>query len=557
MRSFLFRSPVLISAVLLCCPATAATDSATRVFDVRAYGATGDGKTLDTGAINRAIDAAAGAGGGTVEFPAGTYLSFSIRLKSNVALHLGPGSTIVAAEPPPDLSSGFDPAEPNPGNEQYQDFGMSHCHDSLIWGEGLHDIAITGPGTIFGRGLSRGRGNEPIIRDQLPEERRAKIAAPLADRPFNQPDDDGPFGFPGHTMLDPGIGDKAIALKNCRNVIMRDFTIYHGGHFAILGTGVDNWTVDNVKIDTNRDGLDLDCCRNVRVSNCTVNAPLDDAICLKTTFALGERRETANVTITNCQVSGYDEGSLISGKYTRTGAHRKDPTGRIKLGTESHGPFRNITISNCVFEYCRGLALEAVDGAEIEDVSISNITMRDITNAPVFVRLGARLRAPKGSTVGAVRRIKISNLVAHNVAAQSGILIAGLPGHPVEDLTLDNIFIDYVGGGTKDQGKRVVPEYEDDYPEPWRFGTMPAWGLWARHVKNFSVSSLQVRSDEPDLRAAVILDDASDVTLAFLKADRAGDTPVLQVSGVNGLSVQDSPGLPDIDEPKRIESRIW
>src|SRR4051812_49185684 len=321
-------------------------------FDIKTFGATGDGKTLDTAAINKAIEAAAAAGGGTVVFPAGNFLSYSIHLKSHVGLYLDTGATLIAAEPAADLSSGFDAAEPNPGTDQYEDFGHSHWHNSFIWGEDLEDIAITGPGKIFGRGLSRGAS---VRFDPAPEVRgsRPENALPASWRAELAKQKPGPFGTPGNDTLPAGVGNKAIALKNCRNVIFRDFTIYHGGHFGILATGVDNWTCDNLKIDTNRDGIDFDCCQNVRVSNCTVNSPNDDGICPKSSYGLGKVRMTENITITNCQVSGFDEGSLLDGTRKRRDEHTfgHGPTGRIKCGTESNGGFRNITISNCVFEY--------------------------------------------------------------------------------------------------------------------------------------------------------------------------------------------------------------
>ncbi len=227
-----------------------------------------------------------------------------------------------------------------------------------------------------------------------------------------------------------GIGNKAVVLKLCRNVILRDFTIQHGGWFGILATGVDNCTIDNLKIDTNRDGMDLDCCRNVRVSNCSVNSPFDDGICPKSSFALGEFRPCENITITNCQVSGYDEGSFLDGTFKRdvNKYSHKSPTGRIKCGTESNGGFKNITISNCVFEYCRGLAFEAVDGALCEDITVSNITMRDIGNAPIFLRLGARMRGPAGTPVGAMRRIIIDNVVCYNATDRQGFFDFGAAG---------------------------------------------------------------------------------------------------------------------------------
>jgi len=516
-------------------------------FDVRNFGAVGDGKTLDTAAINQAIEAAAAAGGGTVTFPAGNYLSFSIRLKSNVGLYLDLGATIVAAEPSRDLSVGYDPPEPNPSADHFLDFGHVHWHNSLIWGENLENVAITGPGKIFGRGLNQ--GNNPKRRDLLPEERklpvdaRPDLAYPAAATAAITSQHAGPFGYPGHDTLPAGIGLKTIALKNCRNVIFRDFTIYHGGFLGIKASGCDNLTYDNLKIDTNRGGLDIDCCQNVRVSNCTINSPYDDAICLKSSYGLGIIRPTENVTISNCQVSGYDEGTLLDG--TRKRGQYAMPCGRIKFGTESNGGFRNIAITNCLFDYCRGLALEAVDGTVMEDITISNLAMREIGNAPIFVRLGARLRGPEGATVGAARRIKIDNIVAHDVVAQSGILISGLAAHPIEDLSLSNIFIDYAGGGTKEQGEREVPEYEKDYPEPRIFGTIPAWGLWVRHVNNLSVNQVELRCTTADLRPAVILDQVNDASLDHLKTSPVPPAASLVLKNVTDISIVNSPAIPN------------
>ncbi|HEX9106627.1 MAG TPA: glycoside hydrolase family 28 protein, partial [Longimicrobiales bacterium] len=315
-----------------------------RVFDVRAYGARGDGRAIETEAINRAIDAAAANGGGTVYFGAGSYLSYSIHLKSNITLYLAQGATLVAA----DTSQGgrYDLPEPNAW-DHYQDFGHSHWHNSLIWGEGLHDVAITGPGLIWGKGLSKGTP-----------------------------------GNPG-----PGMGNKAIALKNVRNVLIRDVSFLHAGHFAILLTGADNTTIDNLRIDTNRDGIDVDASRDVHISNTSVNSPWDDAIVLKASYGLGELRATREVTISDCYVTGgYMEGTLLDASYQPLpDSVRAGRTGRVKFGTESNGDFTNITINNVVFDRSQGLALESVDGSHLEDVTISNLTMRDVRNSPIFL----------------------------------------------------------------------------------------------------------------------------------------------------------------------------
>ena len=295
--------------------ATPATDAP--VYNVKTFGATGDSKTLDTSAINKAIDAAVAAGGGTVYFPAGNYLSVSIHLKSNIALYLDQDATIIAANTSSDAK--YDPPEPNEW-DKYQDFGHSHWHNSLIWGENLTNVSILGPGVIWGKGLVRS-GSQSRPQQQNDALNNARASEPKT-----------PFGYPNpRDAVESGWANKSIALKLCRNVIIRDVTIFHGGHFAILATGVDNLTIDSVKIDTNRDGIDIDACKNVRVSNCTVNSPFDDGICPKSSFALGYARATENVTIANCQVSGYDEGTLLDGTYKRdyNRYNVSGPTGRI------------------------------------------------------------------------------------------------------------------------------------------------------------------------------------------------------------------------------------
>ncbi len=329
-------------------------------YNIRDFGAKGDGKTVDTVAINKAIDAATAAGGGTVYFPSGTYPAVSIHLKSNIAIYLDQGARLLAAERVPGKVE-YDLPEPNEW-DMYQDFGHSHWQNSLIWGNDLENVSILGPGLIDGKGLTRRspRPRRPLQTGDTPTslgggQQKVRVEATVGE-------DDDP-------KVMNGLGNKAISLKLCRNVVLRDFSILNGGHFALLATGVDNLTIDNLKVDTNRDGFDIDSCKNVRISNCSVNSPNDDAIVLKSSFGLGYARATENVTITNCQVSGYDIGSLLDGTFKRNVKEAPDhdgPTGRVKLGTESNGGFKNITVSNIVFDHCRGLALETVDGGLLE-----------------------------------------------------------------------------------------------------------------------------------------------------------------------------------------------
>ena len=497
-------------------PAPAPAPTTDGVLDVRHYGAVGNGQSIDSPAINRAIDEAASRGGGTVRLPGGTYLCFSIRLRSGVTLLLETGATIRAASVPRDgaKSGGFDAAESNAPWEAYQDFGHNHWHNSLIWGENLHDVAIQGSGLIDGSALSRTY--------------------------------DWDTGLP--LVRAPGVANKTIALKNCRNVTLRDFAILRGGHFGILATGVDNLVIDALRIDTNRDGMDIDCCRNVAISNCIVNSPEDDGICLKSSYALGYARMTENVSITGCHVTGgYLVGSLLDGtfrRFDRTNGGERAYTGRIKAGTESNGGYRNITVTGCTFETCRGFALETVDGGVCEDVTFSGNTMRDIRNAPpLYLRLGARMRGPAGVPVGSLRRILISNLVCQASSPMPSIL-AGIPGHAIEDVRIDNVLIQAPGGGTAAMKRIQVPENIEGYPEPRRMGTLPASGFYVRHVRNLEMSNVEIEFDTSDARPVFTMDDVAGADIFRLFATGRGKAPAFLLSGVTDFAISGSPGIP-------------
>ena len=499
-----------------------AAGSATPMFfDVRAFGATGDGKTVDSPAINKAIEAAAAAGGGTVVFPRGNYVSFSIRLKSHVDLYLSQGCAIIAAESPlPDQTTGYmggtyDAAEPKTAWDAYQDYGHNHWHNSLIWGENISDFSITGPGLIWGKGLSFGAG------------RAAR------------------GGYPIYSAEQAGAGNKTIALKSCRNVTLRDFSILKGGHFGLLLTGVDNLTIDNLKIDTDRDGMDIDCCKNVHVSNCTVNSPWDDAICPKSSYALGFAKPTQNVTITNCYVTGcWELGSVLDGTFKRRGGG----TGRIKCGTESNGGFINIAISNCVFEGCGGLALETVDGALLEDITVTNLTMRDINNCPIFLRLGARLRGPKETTkVGTLRRVLIHNVNSFNTPSRYSSVLSGIPGYLIEDVKLSDIFVQHVGGAAADSTKIQVPENERMYPEPGMFGPTPSQGFFLRHMKNLEVSHAEIQPVAADPRASFYLEDVHRAD--FVAVTAPSTPPAFSMNNSSDVRIRLSRAAPDSTTP--------
>ena len=499
---------------------TAGAAAATDAFgvSVRVFGAKGDGAAVDSPAINRAIDAAAAAGGGTVLFPAGVYLSYSIRMKSKVGLYLDHGAVIVAGPTPLDgaATDCYDAAEPQGNWEPYQDFAHNHWHNSLIWGEDLDNVSITGPGLIWGKGLSRGHDEDPGV--------------PVATK--------------------PGVGNKAIALKNCRNVLLRDFKVLQGGWDAILTTGVDNLTFDNLTIEANRGAIDIDCCRNVRVSNCTINSPWDDAICLKSSFALGFARPTEKVTIANCYITaGFELGSVLDGTWKRRSpmppkVPEWPPNGQIKLGTESIGGFLNIVISNCVFESCQGLALETEDGAICEDITFTSIAMRDIRSAPLFLRLGTRMRGPRDAKPGVIRRVMLSNITSSG-ASQLPSLLSGVPGHPIEDIKISDVFLEQVGGGSAEMAALNPEERETANPKANMFGPLPATGFFVRHVRNLEMSNIEIATRSADARPAFWLQDVVGADFFRLRVPQ-GSAPTFDLRQVKEFRSFGSRQLKDL-----------
>ena len=450
------------------------------VYNVRDYGAKGDGKALDSPAINAAIEAAVSNGGGQVLLPAGTYLSGSIRLKSNIDLHLAAGAKILAA---PASMKAYDKSESFGGFPEYQDGGHTYFHNSLIWAEGQTNVSITGHGMIDGEGLTK------------KDTEKAGIVQ-------------------GGSI---GTGDKAIALKLCRQVTIRDITIYRGGHFAIIMTGCDLSTIDNVTIDTNRDGFDIDCCKYMTITNCKINTPSDDALVLKSSYALKKPVMTEHIAVSNCNITGYKCGTLLDGTYV------PEPVGwvcgRFKLGTESNGGYRNISLTNSTFAYSSGLAFEEVDQGKMENIVVSNITMSHVHHYPIYITTGCRNRGPKEvEQPSTARDIQISNLIADDCDSLCSIIVTGMPGVPIENVWLSNIRLYFKGGGTKDLVKKEYREQGTNYPEPKFAGWTPAYGLYARHVKGLHVSDLTFRYERPDFRPAVVLDDVKDVTVRNLDA---------------------------------------
>ncbi|MCX5757358.1 MAG: glycosyl hydrolase family 28 protein [Candidatus Hydrogenedentes bacterium] len=311
------------------------------------------------------------------------------------------------------------------------DSETSFFHFALIWGEDIENIAITGSGTI-------------------------------------------------DSNRDRRHGPKTIALKRCRFVTIRDVRLLNAPNYNISMIGTDFVTIDGVTILNGfADGIDPDSCRNVRIANCHIEAS-DDAIVPKASFALGERRSCENIAVTNC--------------YLATDAHA------FKLGTESGGDFKRIAVSNCVMSGMAGgrparggIALESVDGSNIDDVAVSNISMVDV-RAPIFIRLGNRGRDMATPTPGSLRNVVISEVVA--TGASNTCSVSGIPDHPVVGVTLSNIRIAWKGGCPFRNPDEPVPENIDEYPDPNIFDALPAYGFYCRHVEGLRMSNLDLGFDD-------------------------------------------------------------
>ena len=425
------------------------------VHDPREYGAKPDGQVLATAAIQKAIDACAAEGGGTVRLGPGVYLSGAICLKSHVTLELEAGCTLRGSPDPADYPENL------PKVRSYTD---TYVRQSLIAGEGLEQVAIRGRGTIDGQGA----------KFHWPEYRNRPYVVRLVDC---------------RDVLVEGVHlrDSAMWMQHylaCRQVRLRGVTVWNHASY-------------------NNDGLDIDGCRDVTVSDCTFDSD-DDALCLKSTLP----RLCENVTVSNCILRSHCNA--------------------LKAGTESVGGFKNITVTNCTIsspcgsqaiygaqQGTGGIALEIVDGGWMENVAVSNVTI-DGVRSPIFLRLGDRGRPHQPDLprrpAGTLRNVVLSNIVATR-AATIGCPIAGIPGHPIENVTLSNVRLEFAGGPPEKAVARPLPEKPDAYPESSMFGPLPAFGLYCRHVKGLTLQNVQLTTLRADARPPIATEDAADVKI--------------------------------------------
>lgn len=468
------------------------------VQDIRDHGAKPDGVTLATPAINRAVDAAAAAGGGTVYVPAGRFLTGTIYLKSNVTLELAAGAVLLGStelsdypeNPPPEPTDTVEFRRYRHLYPQKFEYGRY----SLIYSAGQENVAVVGRGTIDLQG-----DHPNFSKAELVKRGRTRQQAHF-ERPYG------------------------LSFVRCRNVQVRDIVLrklafWTQDYLDCDDVRIEGITVDSLEQDRNNDGIDIDGSRRVRVANCLLNAG-DDAICLKANY-----RDCEDIVITNCVASSFANG--------------------VKFGTASNGGFKNIAISNLTLRKvgCAGLAFEAVDGGTIDGVVVSNVTMHEVGTA-IFIRLGDRGSVwmnPEDHAVAQVRNISISNVVANVFTPYDGrplaSSISGLPGHCVENVSLANIRLnilrDYPAEVIKMFVPEQIPEQPAEYPEHSMFGGLPAYALYARHVRGLSLHQVEATFAQRDPRSALVCDDVQGLRISNWTSRVAPESaPVIRLAAV-------------------------
>jgi hypothetical protein len=426
-----------------------------KTYNVLDFGAKGDSTTVNTRSIQSAIDKCNQEGGGMVVIPHGTFISATLFLKSNVTLYLSEGAVLKGIA---DMQA-------------YKQVYRSNY--AFIYAEGQENIAI------LGRGIIHGNGEHKVFQ---------------SDDHFN------------------GIKNRpnTIFFAECSNIQLKDYTLLNGARWCTKLDNCNNVLVDGVSVIShavaNNSALELDDCHGVRVSNCYVDVG-DDGICTKSYSSYGVK----NVVITNCVIKSLSNG--------------------LKLGAVSKGSFEDITFSNCVIYDTRlsGITIQNADGSRVERVTFTNITMHNV-NGGIFFKIGARNNVKPGM----IKDVMISNVIADGVGcwlpdtsqpyhkeafdSRIGVGLAGQPGHRIENVRFDNIYMQFAGGGTEEHAGIVMEDLPGTYPEYRNWGITPAYAFNCRHVKDIQFNNVRFDYMKPDARPAIFFEDAEGIVLHHVEA---------------------------------------
>ncbi|UXP32046.1 glycosyl hydrolase family 28 protein [Reichenbachiella agarivorans] len=428
------------------------------VYPVQDFGAQGDGKTLNTQAIQAAIDACHDAGGGEVLIADGIYVSGTLLLKSHVTLKVAKGATLIGSPDPRDYQS----------IDAFTDATGQVRGKCLIGALEVENVKITGQGTIDGQGKAFHHGPvKTLLANQGLSEQQVKEL--LGNRPF----------------LLRFVRSAGIELRDIHLRQPAAWTCHFFQSSEILVDGIDIYS----HAHQNNDGIDLDSSHDAIIRKSNIDAG-DDAICFKTTSP----EPTYNMTVRDCRL--------------------KSDWGAIKFGTESMGDMHHIYISQCLIDNTKGggIKILSVDGANIHHIRIDSIEMT-ATEMPIFVRLGERrhtYRDASQQSVGSIDSVTISNVNAttrsldsSRVNPPSGIFLTGTQDHKIGHVTLENIKIQLPGGGAEEHAAFILEEMPEHYPEFSFFGVLPAYGMYARHIENLTLTGFEFVVEEGDQRPPI------------------------------------------------------
>ncbi|MBT3384801.1 MAG: glycoside hydrolase [Prolixibacteraceae bacterium] len=431
-----------------------------RIYNILNFGAINDGQTINTLAIQNAIDSCS-IKGGTVIFPAGDFLTGTLYLKSNVTIHLSENAKLIGSTNIKDYPH---------NSPEYKFYGDTWVKQSLIYAEKQENIAISGNGTIDGQGWA--------FKNSI----RKK-----PDRYMNRP--------------------YVLWFVECTNVKVEDIFMTNSAMWMQHYLACNKVRISGIRVfnhcNKNNDMIDIDGCKDVIISDCIGDTD-DDALTIKST----SNRKSENIIVNNCILSSHCNA--------------------IKCGTESSGGFKNIVISNCIVRPSEqrtviygtpngisGITLGMVDGGILDGININNIIIEGVT-VPLYMRLGNRARAYRTDQgvipVGSFKNVQINNIYATGADSIS-CSFTGIPGHPIENISLSNIQISFKGGIEMNENLPDVPELETHYPESTMFGILPASALFIRHAKNINLNQIQFSFDKTDTRPALICEDVKNLRL--------------------------------------------
>lgn len=485
--SFLF-----ISLLLILCPCMVFCVNSKPVFDIRDFGAIGDGLTLNTNAIQTAIDSCNASGGGTVYFaPNNIFLTGTVEIKSNVTLLLEGNSRIVGSDYLKDYRDDVGGCPYGEGIDR-----------ALIYANGAQNIMLTGTGTIDGG--NRGKKNT--------SNEHAKLLGENGKITHNRP--------------------VAIRIRNCKRIRMSDLLFVNSRSWFCHLQFCSDVAIDGITIDNPyQDGFNIESCQDVRISNCSLNC-YDDGFALTTSHP---DKPIRNVTITNCTVKSHWSA--------------------IRFGPLSKGDFENVLFDNMVLYDCEGggIKIDPCEGGVVQNCMFNNIRMERV-RGPICIQsarwpdIGASGWSDKGRKLmpaSPIKNLKFSNMIIDAVGRPTNdpnhnpiIWIHGHPEAIVQNISFDNIQMTLPGRGTVEQAERRslkdVDEIKWDEPGYWYtnksgFGVPPAYGLYARHASGLQFRNVQLHLEDNDARPALFFYECNNITMCGAQMDISDEASAMAV----------------------------